>query len=264
MQHVVSLGAEGDAEIVSVRGGHPSMKTSSGVTVPLGTLQYSQSKDIIVMMRGVSEEYLCVSATYEVSGGLRCEVAPVDGESEPQPVVVEQHVMRALFVETLIKLAAGAGPSQAKQTLVEATPCGGASHFSILEETAVSDRATGVHLVSQLVEKMSGCLAKDNDEVQRMLEDVSGQTMEALSRDDWWRKWGRHYLPSLMFAHMSQQCNNFKDPGVQAYGGKLFREERDKADELFNQLPAPKPSARTASSYTAPVSMASYNNCYGG
>lgn len=37
-----------------------------------------------------------------------------------------------------------------------------------------------------------------------------------------------------------QQCNNFKDPGVQHYGGALFRTLRDQIDDLFLKLPAPK------------------------
>jgi hypothetical protein len=34
-----------------------------------------------------------------------------------------------------------------------------------------------------------------------------------------------------MFVHKMQQCNNFKDPGVQFYGGELFRALQDSADE---------------------------------
>merc|ERR1719329_1499421 len=70
--------------------------------------------------------------------------------------------------------------------------------------------------------------------------------MEALSKDEWYAKWGVHYLPSLMCAHLSQQCNNFKDPGVQAYGGGLFANLRDEADDIFCSLPPPKPTARAA------------------
>ena len=48
-----------------------------------------------------------------------------------------------------------------------------------------------------------------------LLKDLTGQITEATSRADWWKKWGRHFLPSLGRAHQLQQCNNFKDPGVQ-------------------------------------------------
>ncbi len=42
-------------------------------------------------------------------------------------------------------------------------------------------------------------------------------------------------------AHLFQQCNNFKDPGVQHYGqGQLFNSVRDEMDGIFCSLPAPK------------------------
>jgi hypothetical protein len=43
-------------------------------------------------------------------------------------------------------------------------------------------------------------------------------------------------------------CNNFKDPGVQHYGGDVFREVRDIADDKFNELPPPIPTANRAPS----------------
>jgi hypothetical protein len=67
--------------------------------------------------------------------------------------------------------------------------------------------------------------------------------MEAIGIQEYYQKWGRHYLPSLMHAHMNQICNNFKDPGVQHYGGSMFRQIRDLVDENFCKLPPPKPSA---------------------
>ena len=37
------------------------------------------------------------------------------------------------------------------------------------------------------------------------------------------------------------ECNNFKDPGLQHYGGEDFGTYRDDADEIFNDMPVPKP-----------------------
>ena len=69
-----------------------------------------------------------------------------------------------------------------------------------------------------------------------------------------------------MFAHRTQQCNNFKDPGVQFYGGRVFKEVQEIADDLFCTLPAParreRPNAPMAAAGL--VSMAAYHNPYGG
>jgi hypothetical protein len=69
---------------------------------------------------------------------------------------------------------------------------------------------------------------------------------------------------------MLQQCLNFKDPGMQHYGGELFRDVRDVADDRFNELPAPTPSVPLRSlggnTVTAamPINMATFNNAAGG
>jgi len=77
--------------------------------------------------------------------------------------------------------------------------------------------------------------------IRDLYKDLTGQVHEALSRQDWFKKWGVHFLPSLTRAHLLQSCNNFKDPGVQHYGeGALFTEIRDEMDTIFCALPAPK------------------------
>ena len=54
-------------------------------------------------------------------------------------------------------------------------------------------------------------------------------------------------------------CNNFKDPGVQHYSSQLFTETRERLDEVFIALPAPK-SNRSASE----VNMSRFMNLRGG
>lgn len=108
-------------------------------------------------------------------------------------------------------------------------------------------------------------------------EDLNGQVREAVV-DVAYRKWGRHYLPSLALAHWTQQCNNFLDKGIQEYGGAAFHDARDALDKAFNELPAPTPahreqvvhrmrsSGRTVTA--APTRMTSYNSasapCFAG
>ena len=61
-----------------------------------------------------------------------------------------------------------------------------------------------------------------------------------------------------------QRCTNFKDRGVLVYGGELFQEQRDRADDIFTAMPPPVPSRSAAAgadtSSTAAVTMAAYNN----
>jgi len=104
-----------------------------------------------------------------------------------------------------------------------------------------------------------------------LVRDIRGQLGLAVSRDDWFHTWGRPYLASASSAHAQQQCNNFKDPSVQHYGGALFQELRKTIDDVFCRLPAPKSRSRTVASTpgaTAVQSMRTFNNsnnpCFAG
>jgi len=77
--------------------------------------------------------------------------------------------------------------------------------------------------------------------VAGILDDVDGQVTESVSREEWYNRWGRHYLPSLFGAHARCFCNNFKDRGLQHFGGELFSRIRDDLDDIFLTLPPPKP-----------------------
>jgi len=98
--------------------------------------------------------------------------------------------------------------------------------------------------LEELEAQIAASLGAQTPEVGSILEDLRGQVAEAFSREDWFIKWGVHFLPSLLCAHAAQQCNNFKDPGVQHYGGQLFLNLRDDADDTFLSLPAPTPTVR--------------------
>ena len=89
---------------------------------------------------------------------------------------------------------------------------------------------------------------KSNIKISNLFRDIvsenpnEAQISKALSRLDWFNKWGRHYLYAVISAHSLEYRCNFKDPGVQNYGGKLFDEYQNAADELFCKMPAPKPN----------------------
>lgn len=71
-----------------------------------------------------------------------------------------------------------------------------------------------------------------------------GQVTKAFSNNEWLHRWGFHYLRSLLRAHQLQMCHNFRDPGVQGYGGECFRDLQDATDAAFCKIPAPVPSSR--------------------
>ena len=113
------------------------------------------------------------------------------------------------------------------------------------------------------------------ERMKALSEDMNGQISEAINNMEYFRKWGRHYITSLGRSHGLQQCNNFKDPGIQCYGGELFRTIRDFADDQFCSLPVPvlktPPSVTATRGYSGsstgpasvtriPSSMAAYNS----
>lgn len=106
----------------------------------------------------------------------------------------------------------------------------------------------------------------------KLLADITGQWSEAM-KSEHFNRWGRHYLPSLAGAHLTQTCNNFLDKGIQTYGGARFHQLRDAFDRIFNEMPAPRATLRQQVEQrarsrgevmrSAPTTMASYNRCDG-
>jgi hypothetical protein len=75
------------------------------------------------------------------------------------------------------------------------------------------------------------------------LADLNGQVRGAIGSESF-KKWGKHYLPSLAAAYKYQKCNNFLDVGIQEFCGETFEKVRTELDTLFNTLPPPKPTHR--------------------
>jgi hypothetical protein len=73
-------------------------------------------------------------------------------------------------------------------------------------------------------------------------ESEKGQIMKAFSNDEWFNRWGKHYLLYFTSALNRQICANFKDTALQEYGGNLFNPIRDSIEELFNEMEVPTPT----------------------
>jgi len=91
-----------------------------------------------------------------------------------------------------------------------------------------------------------------------------GQIEKALMNPEFFNKWGKHYIPSVLFAHRAQLSNNFKDNGISKYGGDLFVKFRESIEKIFISLPAPKPSITNRGPITVHRNMNRYYNVSGG
>jgi len=248
---VLSLKPVDGHEIVEILGGLGEMVTSSGPfkILPLGTMQAGQSRDVVLLMKSSREEEalpttspLFATATYRHLGESRgCEMSFV--RSDRTDVLVSQQLDRALFVDRLNSVA----------SLLSESPSG-------------VELGRGASDLRSLSQRLSQSPSACTPETRALLEDLNGECLTAVARVDSWRTWGKHYFPSLAFAHMMQQCNNFKDPGVQVYGGELFKSVQDRADDVFNTLPPPVPSGRRAAATQGVpiINMQAFNDPNGG
>lgn len=95
-----------------------------------------------------------------------------------------------------------------------------------------------------------------------MKEDLIGQIKLAIN-PSYYSTWGHHYLLSIRRAYQLEQCNNFKDKGIQHFGSKLFNKILDEADVIFNKMPPPKVSRPIHSSIPQqPINMMTFNSRY--
>jgi len=205
----------------------------------LGPLQLGQSKTIVVELDGnVGDNHLTVSVSFSLPDGSTVNLAATKPITPTSAGSIRAEHWRTQFISTL---------------------------SSALTSAEEKDLARARTLISDLVETIRADIdnnnSGDDDDatayIAALLQDLEGQVTEAFSRLDWYRKWGTHYLPSLLRAHQLQNCINFKDPGVQKYGGRIFEEQRDIADEMFLKLPPPTPSLVRATPAAAP-SYSSY------
>ena len=90
-------------------------------------------------------------------------------------------------------------------------------------------------IVANLVQISNSCEHKEEKfYIGGLIKDLNGEVRKSLDNESNFKRWGIHYIPSLLNAHIHQVNNNFRDPGVQFYGGEIFRELRDHAVTQFN------------------------------
>jgi Mg-chelatase subunit ChlD len=72
--------------------------------------------------------------------------------------------------------------------------------------------------------------------------DASLGQIDKSVQDAYFSQWGRHYLFSVLSAYENCVCINFKDKGMQHFRHEDFIVEQTRIENLFIELPPPKPS----------------------
>lgn len=232
-QAAMALEVAGGAELLEVVGLRHDA-ASWGANVPLGPIQHGQPRDVLLRVRLPPGGSLRAALKDTIHGDMLGTSAEVSAASHG-PVVAGSAEALALD-EQRCRLRLLATISDALESADE-----GALLAAEAQRAAL---AADIKVTMQAYASgsLAGGGARQSAFLDALLTDVNGQMAEALSRRDWWLKWGHHYLRSLRCAHELQICNNFKDASVQGYGGSLFAAARDRADGVFLTLPPPEPS----------------------
>jgi hypothetical protein len=218
----------------------------------VGPIQYGQKRDFVLEIKnGASQsEYLEVIFTY---AGQEVKLIITQENSGNEHELFVQN-FRTKFIDTI---------KRARES------------YNLLNRVAES-----VDMLNDFYREVSTSSVAEDGRLIAILKDIKsteeneGQIGKSFSRQDWYDKWGKHYVPSVSKAHIYQQCVNFKDPSMQVYGGRLFSEIQEKADDIFCSMPSPTPSCRQqsysghgggGSSYVQPaaVNMSHYYNSGG-
>ncbi|CAM1502407.1 Fc.00g043910.m01.CDS01 [Cosmosporella sp. VM-42] len=261
------------------------------LTLNLGNLQYGQSRDIFLRVRNITElkgegadpskavitATLEYTKTSEISDRILFFNAFTARNSAVPPVVVSMQ-RSILDTTTLPDQTIAYHESRARicNFISSIFPMAQDGEHRADQMLLPTKREELDELISSLPGKQY--LDFENMSLREDLagEEPKGQISLAIRRDDYFNKWGCHYLPSLLNAHTRQICNSFKDSGPLQYGSDspLFNSCKILLDNAFDNLPAPEPTvpatrhrgvygqSRNASS-SAPISMSRYRNISG-
>ncbi len=202
----------------------------TNLIVPLGNLQYGQSRDIELMYNN-----LCSNGTFQptINVELRCTaldestgILSTSRSIQDMEYLSSELTAYHIFRSRICKFLSSIAPLSKNQ-----------------ERKTISNITMKREELNILISDLEA--TKPNDELnQSLLHDLSGEISLALSTHEIYRKWGRHYLLSMHNAHFKQLCNSFKDPGPLQYGkhSPLFIACRDRMEQSFASLPPAIPS----------------------
>ncbi len=237
----LTLECQHGTQIVSVPGRPAALSAVAATRLefPLGAISFGQSRDTLVHLQMPEEwasgtPYLEASLTWTNIDGTT-HVTRAVGVAEDGARVVDLHAARLDFFDTVTCAWDVKHPAKDRAAALRTASLKlGGKAFADATEAAQA-------LLTGLAERVRAAADRvGGPQIAALLEDIEGQVSLAFSRDDYFAKWGIHYIPALLCAHFLQQSNNFKDPGLQHYGGELFQSLQNHADSVFLSLPPPQ------------------------
>uniref|UniRef100_A0A6B2KZ96 VWFA domain-containing protein n=1 Tax=Arcella intermedia TaxID=1963864 RepID=A0A6B2KZ96_9EUKA len=224
-----------------VDGKYPVSDVSGGRVVHIGPLQYGQDRDISVPLELPAKDgpYLEIIVEIEKSNGATHKTTFLASNRTPTPTaaaaVLRNHVV------------------------------GQVSY--IVEQWEKGEKS--VKPMDDLVAKLANCEAASafsenaDSRLVALNDDVSGRVCKSVSTVERFNRWGKHYLLALNRSHQLQMRTNFMDPGLQIYGGLVFRKLEEEGGKIFVSLPMKKRENYQANAPVAP-STTTNTTYYGG
>jgi hypothetical protein len=202
-----------------------TVDTNWGRIVDIGPLQYGQSRDLVVSMNipaktsNQDEPYLEVVVEYDNSTG---------GPSH-----------KVSFTASSRKSTPDAIAALVRNQVVSAV-------IDIIDQCEKGQGPAGIKAMKALVGKIAACEEASkhggfpDKRIVGIHADTSGRMSKALSTVERFKRWGKHYLRALTRSHQLQIRTNFMDPGLQIYGGTLFKVLEEQGGEKFKTQPLKK------------------------
>ena len=230
-------------------------------TYDIGTLQYQQSRDVIINLPNPANCANCsFFYTYKIGDihhkSDEYSLTPVyDSSIAHMPVNNNfiYHEMRYLTIQTIINIIKFKNLNDSMKVL---------SLLDTLKQSLTSNNSANTESVNKLILNIFG----DATSV--------GQVKMCIENDTYYKKWGVYYLDQFVRSLNQQMKPNFKDMACD-FGGACFNEIVNKASDIFDSIPPPTPSITYNSqlpvsqmpvyrSAGCAVNMAVYNDPNGG
>ena len=214
-----------DRKIQSIPG-YPYKNLSWGSLIDIGQIQYGDSRDIILVLEPSENS---------------------DSETIPNITVAcdtsNQHIQSKIntCVSSEITLASPQSQIGLMNQFYRLITCDSlekAKNFMLIGQKSEAQREIK-DLVSLIECNMD---SHSNQFIKGLIQDLKEQVSQSVSQNAWFTKWGCHFLSAIRKAHLYQMCMDFKNPGIQIYGGELFAQIRLDGEDIFCNLPPPEPS----------------------